>query len=887
MSPLTTATFKDAGVNAEAPPTPAPTNPESTSHRRRSNMSIDGVLADVGRPLVQPPRGRDITPAASVRERTPSVQYRENGRRQVEREEARALRVAMEELDLKSEQKLYDAARDEAAELVWKHINPDAPGASPNAPYPYPDQDDKGGHQRSHSVGRAEQDLQRKNSKLRKRHSISSSAAGSRSSSLQGRRVGSGSSISGNAGFSTSPTMQSFNNDKSEASSTLPKASFNPGEPKQRRQSSGSRRKVSASLFKNPDDQIYEEPEEEQSTPAPARASNIAPAPAKLPLGMRRNPFARVQFTKDNGLVRSHTDPVMATNRFDRYEIQKNPPTQSRNAAYTNNPAAPRTSQEGKSDAENDPEVKLKDGKEVRSDELRSATGFKLKDRSAKLPTPTMVSDSPGRPIVSFKQDWRPKEIELKEEISSLPKTVPRPLQGSAQGPRPLSKAATAPVVATMNKVEVPFKKADAAPPAPVPEAKGYFTPSAPSTRVNRAQMPAISVYEDPQTRPLPSASTSRKVNTPQFAKPAVPTINVFQAPSARPQSSPAPGVPTIAIQETPTISVSGPRGGASVKAPSISVTPSIPTISINESPVPSRGPMINAPSISVTPSIPTISVNDSPTPSRGSKVNAPSISVTPTVPSVNVNGPPKSTRPLPNPMQAKSPFARNTTSNIRSHWTPTVTRTGALCEQCGLSISGRIVSAAGVRFHPECFRCHHCGEGLECVAFYPEPDNKRADRVARIHARQHGEDIEFLPSHPTYEDMQRLEAEDGLDEGMRFYCHLDFHEFFSPRCKSCKTPIEGEVIVACGAEWHAGHFFCAQCGDPFDSSTPFVEKEGYAWCVGCHTNRFSTKCRKCRKPVTDTVVKALGSEWHMGCFCCVVSPCVGTTVFGMKTNEL
>jgi hypothetical protein len=93
-----------------------------------------------------------------------------------------------------------------------------------------------------------------------------------------------------------------------------------------------------------------------------------------------------------------------------------------------------------------------------------------------------------------------------------------------------------------------------------------------------------------------------------------------------------------------------------------------------------------------------------------------------------------------------------------------------------------------------------------------------------------------------------------------------------SPRCKSCKTPIEGEVIVACGAEWHAGHFFCAQCGDPFDSSTPFVEKDGYAWCVNCHTHRYSTKCKGCRKPVTDTVVKALGSEWHVGCFCCVVS---------------
>lgn len=60
-------------------------------------------------------------------------------------------------------------------------------------------------------------------------------------------------------------------------------------------------------------------------------------------------------------------------------------------------------------------------------------------------------------------------------------------------------------------------------------------------------------------------------------------------------------------------------------------------------------------------------------------------------------------------------------------------------------------------------------------------------------------------------------------------------------------------------------------CSQPFDPSKPFVEREGYAWCVNCHANRFSTKCKKCRRPVTDTVLKALGAEWHPDCFCCAV----------------
>ncbi|KAF2869816.1 hypothetical protein BDV95DRAFT_497053 [Massariosphaeria phaeospora] len=843
VSPLTHPTFKDAEADVETPPATAP-EAEPTSHRRNtSNMSIAEVLAAPGRPLVQPPRGRDSSAAVTSRERTPSITYREEGRRQVEREEARAVRIAMEDLDIKSEQALYDAARDEAVELVWKHINPDAPGVNPNAPYAYPGLARKGSNQRSRSVGRGEQDLQRSNSKLRKRNSMGSSPAGSRRSSLQSFRAASGSSLTGHAGFSTSPTKDAFcTTEAPEAPAALPTISSNSVDGKHRRRSSGSRRKVSGSLFKNPDDQIYEEPEEDAPAPAPPVAKSELPA--KMPLGMRRNPFSRVQFAKDNYLVRANTDPLVGMKRFDRFEIHNNPPTQSRNAAYTLNPALPASKDTVESKVENMPEVKMKEGKEIRADDIRAATGFRLKDRSAKLPTPTMVSDSPGRPIVSFKNDWKAKEVELKQEISAVPQTAPRPLNQTITGPRPLSKAVTAPIVPTVQLTEDMPRKTTAFTPAPIstlqPKVPAVPTPP----RASRGQVPAISIYEDPPARPLPiaNAKASKKVNGPlQAATPPLPTISVSQAPLPRSKPSPAPSVPTISVQASPSISVSAPaRGRPSVTAPSVSA-PIIPTIAFNESPAPRRGPTINPPSISVTPSIPSISVDGS-----------------------------GSTRPLPNPKHhASRPFPRSNTTDSRSHFTPASVRSGALCNQCALPIAGRIVSAAGARFHPDCFLCHQCGEHLECVAFYPEPDNKRAERISRIQARGRGEDIEFLNSHPTPDDMRRLEHEDG-DETMRFYCHLDFHELYSPRCKSCKTPIEGEVIVACGAEWHAGHFFCAQCGDPFDSSTPFVEKDGYAWCVGCHTNRYSTKCKKCRKPVTDTVVKALGAEWHMGCFCCM-----------------
>lgn len=203
---------------------------------------------------------------------------------------------------------------------------------------------------------------------------------------------------------------------------------------------------------------------------------------------------------------------------------------------------------------------------------------------------------------------------------------------------------------------------------------------------------------------------------------------------------------------------------------------------------------------------------------------------------------PQSSSRPLPQPRARPSSVYSSASTAGRSRG-PTAT-----CNLCRVPIEGRIVAAGSLRFHSECFRCDHCQTPLEHVGFYPEPPEHRRKRLER----------------------SGIEDDHSNGTGVRFYCHLDFHELFSPRCKSCKTPIEGEVVVACGNTWHQGHFFCAECGDPFEAKSKFVEKDGYAWCVGCYTNRYSGRCKKCKRPVTDTVVKALGGEWHEECFVCM-----------------
>ena len=363
---------------------------------------------------------------------------------------------------------------------------------------------------------------------------------------------------------------------------------------------------------------------------------------------------------------------------------------------------------------------------------------MRLKDRSAKLPTPSAVSDSPGRPIVSFDKNWK-----------------------------------------------------------------------APEEATDRAS-------EESSRAPL------------GFGK-------------GGPNQTPAPPIPSIAV-ETDTEAPSSPTRP--------SKSPSVPSIQVDADDGAPRAPV---PSI-VLPG--DDNDNDS-TPGSPTKVMS------------HDDGSRKpSARPLPTPgatnSQSRNPFA----NRRRSHWSPAPSAPGrstALCHECGFPIQGRFVALKGSaeRFHPQCFRCYACGTGLEALEISPEPEEFRSERLDRIRRRAAGEILEEVPGQTM--------AEDG-DERLRFYCHLDWHELYAPRCKHCKTPILGDHIVALGAHWHYGHFFCAECGDPFDQGMTHIEKDGYAWCINCQTKRTerrAPKCKKCRTAVIGQYIRALGGEWHEECFRC------------------
>ncbi|KAK0730541.1 hypothetical protein B0H67DRAFT_548473 [Lasiosphaeris hirsuta] len=750
----------------------AASRPSVSVSRPSISVSRPSMSASVSSRFSTTTQGKDYYPDRHVKplkpsEIVPSATYIERGQRWMEKEEAVSLRQAMEDMDLKDrpklpnvdlmgeegseERRLYEVALDEAAELVWRHQNP-GKVPQPGAPYRYKPhmRKDSYAHARTASAGLYGNDVAptglARDPSMR---SVSGSSTDSDSGAPSGGRPSFASSRqvpgAGTGSRTDDTARRSFDRPQRalpdpRATKSYGSVSGPPSAIAGSRRRSSLNRNISGEIQKPfSGDQIWEEPDVQ----ATDRSKNSTQAGPVQPLRAKpKNPLNRVQFAPGVSSAED-TPPPSPPKVVSKYEIYKNPPSQTRNPQYTTNgrPEAPPSLDN----------VPRKHGMEIRGEDIREATSMRLKDRSHKLPTPSAVSDNPGRPIVSFDRDWKPPE----EATDNAPEE-----SRNGRGDKHSS-----PIVPGRIYSQQPQQQAQT--------------------------IPTISIADDSTSPPsaTPSSRHARSASAHgQVDGPPVPTISV---------SDSSPDVPAIVLLDD------GPNDN-----------PNIPAI--------------------VTPD------DDK---NSGSH------------------------RPLPTP-QAATPRIRQPDRH-RSHWSPAPrpvgSRATACCHECGGFIEGRFVSLAGSseKFHPQCFACYSCGTSLEALEISPEPDNYRSQRLNRIARRAASE---ILPEEPG-ETM----AEDG-DTRLRFFCHLDWHELYAPRCKHCKTPIMGEHVVALGAHWHFGHFFCAECGDPFERGMTHIEKDGYAWCVSCQTKRTerrAPKCRKCNTAVIGQYVRALGGEWHDECFRC------------------
>lgn len=400
-----------ADANPESPVESARRSSSVQSHRRaQSSLSTySSVTSRTGRQLVQPPTASQSVPKPlKASDVVPTATYMERGLRWMEKEEAVSLREAMEDMDLKpqdeEELRIHNAAQQEASELVYQHQFPE-PATQADAPYRYKDHLRKNSYQhaRAQSVGRYSglsiatglaRDMPR---------SVSGGSSSSGGLQSPRSRISSeGSDYFRQRNASPDATIRgSIDSAREIRPSAGSSKSFGslPGRARPQgssRKSSGKRNVSGEVMGTFTGEQIWEEPEQDSEDRGRSPEVHDMPAPLRI---KPRNPLNRVQFAQDTG-TRSHSTPPEPTKKFSAFEIHRNPPSQSRNPNYTANPPPAAQSPKVKPVADNDaPAVPMKDGLEIRGEDIRQATSMRLKDRSPKLPTPTAVSNKPGRPI--------------------------------------------------------------------------------------------------------------------------------------------------------------------------------------------------------------------------------------------------------------------------------------------------------------------------------------------------------------------------------------------------------------------------------------------------------------------------------------------------------
>ena len=226
----------------------------------------------------------------------------------------------------------------------------------------------------------------------------------------------------------------------------------------------------------------------------------------------------------------------------------------------------------------------------------------------------------------------------------------------------------------------------------------------------------------------------------------------------------------------------------------------------------------------------------------------------------------------------------RKASSSSRSPAGAESSTSATRCRGCGSRISGKyLVAPNGASYHPDCLACELCRARVRSfVSVKTRPDllccaschdARFAETCARCRAPLHGSILSALGV-KWHADCFRCSICDAPhvstfvehDGGAVCKpCHL---AHVAERCAGCGEGIDGEFLRALGRKYHRGCFRCVECRA--DVSTSYLTHDDRPWCRACHVAVHAERCAcGCGRGVEGSIVSALGKKYLDGHFRC------------------
>lgn len=218
----------------------------------------------------------------------------------------------------------------------------------------------------------------------------------------------------------------------------------------------------------------------------------------------------------------------------------------------------------------------------------------------------------------------------------------------------------------------------------------------------------------------------------------------------------------------------------------------------------------------------------------------------------------------------------------------------GTKCKVCSNYVEGRVVTALGESYHPQCFTCNRCREEIRSGTVVTYNDRQeilcqKCTDVAFVEGQEDHtpQDSREQTPRPTDRLLKSdeeanstrsspslgLSPNESIDQGES----IDFSKLknIDPitrsrlgRCAGCREAIKSsQSLIALDRHWHLFCFVCYHCQNLLN--TEYMTKDEKAYCYDCYNNMYGAQCEVCGSYIIGKVVQAGNKCFHAACAVC------------------